>query len=739
MLHTAVVLDAAMPVDEALSRLNEHRADARAIVRRQIGLQLFYYVFLVEHLIPFFTPRDAGDKRNVKAKVASAIDLDQHTLADIATADQLSRHGVRKFGRKPNVTVILDGASIVGIWEPDSHQRGGGQRAVVELVTGSPRARAPAPQSPPQPSPSQPAAAPAPKTKSFGRLPDLPDFLKRGRGATRSGSASEATAELATPVSAPAPQPVAAAVPIQFRAHPRLELESDVVAPGARFDLTIGLAKEAVPNVSGGLVTAELAAGTTEFDLDAQLVADGFESPAGWFFRLRVPVSNPERGQVKVTLIAPNDATTRLSLLEVHFSHRGTPCGVAFRKIAVQASEPTTVPPRPGGQAWVGEEPTSTIVLDPSEPPPADLWITISKPDGNDATGKFVWGFRSPHSIRLPAKPIEVDLGADARTFAEKMIKTVTRAEGTALIDQALASVGRQVRDKAPAELEEVLQAVWGKVHPTTNRPPTILLQTAEPHVPWELARLNDPPDAKLPPFLGAQFTMGRWIFGARGLPVPPAREIPVRAMAVVAGDYRSSLNHRPLAKAEAEGEELAKRWGALRLKATVEDMNALLEGGLEQNGTRIGGTEAIHFACHGEVDPRNPQDAMIYLDNDWPLEASLFLEAPVGKTHQPFLFLNACQVGQSGEVLGDYAGFAGFCLRSGFRGFVAPLWSVSDEVAHEIALQFYDAAFKSQPVPIAEVLRTVRCRYPLNERVPPSTWLAYVYYGHPDCVLRRA
>jgi hypothetical protein len=626
---------------------------------------------------------------------------------------------------------------VLGLWEPRARHAG----------TAVPAAASPpaAPASPPGRSGGNvldvPPAAPPPRSGAFGL--GLPDFMRR-RGATRSARSGAVASEVVLPsaTGAPPAEPLAAPPPLHFEAYPRLELEREVVEPGARFELLVGLAREAVAQVSGSAVTAELPGGTTEFDLDVQIVADGFEAPAGWYFRLRVPVATPESAELRVPLIAPRDQVTRLSILEVHFCQRGRPCGVAFRRIAVQppADARPEVVARPATHAhpWVGTGTAGGMVLDPDDPPP-DLWITISKPDGNQASGRYYWSFKSPHPIALPTESIPVDLGDDARTFAGRMIQLVTRAEGTPLIDQALNALGRQVHDRAPAVLDEVLHAVWGSVPRAAGRVPTILLHSAEPHVPWELARLAEPPDPALPPFLGTQFAVGRWILGARGLRVPPAREVPVRAMAVVAGDYRSSFNLRPLLKAEAEGDELARRWGAIRLKATVDEMNALLEAGLEQDGVLLGGAEAIHFACHGEVDPRQPQEATIFLDNDWPLDASLFLEAPVGRTHQPFLFLNACQVGQAGESLGDYAGFAGCCLRNGFRGFVAPLWSVSDDIAHEVALQFYDAAFAAPPTPVAEILRRIRCRYPANDRIPASTWLAYVFYGNPACMLRRA
>ena len=56
--------------------------------------------------------------------------------------------------------------------------------------------------------------------------------------------------------------------------------------------------------------------------------------------------------------------------------------------------------------------------------------------------------------------------------------------------------------------------------------------------------------------------------------------------------------------------------------------------------------------------------------------------------------FLNACQVGAGQALLGDYAGMAEAFLYAGACAIVAPLWSIDDKIAHEIALRFYDGVF---------------------------------------------
>ena len=58
-------------------------------------------------------------------------------------------------------------------------------------------------------------------------------------------------------------------------------------------------------------------------------------------------------------------------------------------------------------------------------------------------------------------------------------------------------------------------------------------------------------------------------------------------------------------------------------------------------------------------------------------------------------------------KVLGDYAGMASAFLKAGAVGVVAPLWSVKDTIAREIATAFYQAlAAGSSP---AAALREAR------------------------------
>jgi CHAT domain-containing protein len=96
---------------------------------------------------------------------------------------------------------------------------------------------------------------------------------------------------------------------------------------------------------------------------------------------------------------------------------------------------------------------------------------------------------------------------------------------------------------------------------------------------------------------------------------------------------------------------------------------------------------------------------------------------------------MNACELGYSTKTLADYGGMAGACLCSGSRGFIAPLWSVDDKIAHEIAVEFYNNTMNNK-IEVSEVLRRLRSRFDFKADNPEATYLAYIFYGHPKLIL---
>ena len=92
---------------------------------------------------------------------------------------------------------------------------------------------------------------------------------------------------------------------------------------------------------------------------------------------------------------------------------------------------------------------------------------------------------------------------------------------------------------------------------------------------------------------------------------------------------------------------------------------------------------------------------------------------------------INACQVGQAGELLTTVGGFAKAFLDAGASAFVSCLWSVSEQPSRLFVETLYDELLAGHPVGLA----TTRAREVARE-AGDATWLAFVVYARPDAVL---
>jgi CHAT domain-containing protein len=264
-----------------------------------------------------------------------------------------------------------------------------------------------------------------------------------------------------------------------------------------------------------------------------------------------------------------------------------------------------------------------------------------------------------------------------------------------------------------------------------------------EAHVPWELARFPDPlPDPSLPPFLSAQFAMARWILSPNVAPMPSATHA-IDHIAVVTGQYSRFGRMQDLPFANAERQFLMASYveEAIPLRADDEELSQLMTGKVQIENGATCGAELVHFALHGDVTADTPPVAVLYLSDGKTFSSTMFLDSGLAKGSKPFLFLNACKAGAPVTQLGDYAGFAGDRLRAGFTAMLAPLWSVEDDLAHEVAKDFYQTALPPNGASkrVGEVMTAIRAKYgSAPELGRHSTYMAYVFYGHPNLLLSR-
>jgi CHAT domain-containing protein len=194
-----------------------------------------------------------------------------------------------------------------------------------------------------------------------------------------------------------------------------------------------------------------------------------------------------------------------------------------------------------------------------------------------------------------------------------------------------------------------------------------------------------------------------------------------VRGAAVVSGVYGAEWR---LVEAEQEAAELQTFLGASSVDARLEPLLACLEGDPR--------AEVLHLAVHGIYNPGGGKEGLILVDGQ-ALDPLVVKGARLAGA--PFVFLNACQVGTGAKVLGNYAGMAESLLYAGAAGVVAPLWSVDDAVAREVALRFYRRVVEEGQPP-AEVFRQERARFTDDADGVSSTYLAYQFFGNPTMAL---
>ena len=688
---------ARIPFDEMAARLAHDPKAFQIAIRRQWHSNILWYVRSADEVLHRCTSSPANQ---------SVLDALQLHEPDSRPPLEISPEG-----RVPDLHgVVLDGAGPVAV--------------------NVPMPKALPPSSVPQ------AGPPAPAVDGIDRRTTL-------SGGMRGGPPQPL---------APFPPPISASPPVT--AWPRIEAPTYTPA-GKEFDVKVGFAALPVAGVSGGQVVIHAPAGATSIEVDVELIADGVAAIEGWTRKLLVQISNPTAAEVSFLLKGSEPSgpePVHLTTLEVRYLYQGSVCGIAARPLIVGRSGVATLQSAGNfGTAWELNPPTGSPVTVVADPQSADLTIEIAKPDKNDAGGRFVCRLYSPHALMTPRGPFDIDLGQDAKTFAKETVEDIRLYSGSLILASAITARARLVADRLPAEAIDALREVAGLVAP---KPPAVLIVSAEPYVPWELAQVDPPLDKTLPPYLGAQALVGRWLREGSAAaspssripkpPVEPLSAMSIKHMAVMVGLYtraQGGLQSLPFAKQEAD--TLTQTYKAVPLAASAQALAQLLDAKLEQNFEQIGGADAVHFAGHGEFDPARPDSSVLYLSDGTPMKSLLFRSASYGGAQQPLMFMNACMIGLGGEVLGSTGGFPGNCLKGGFGAFVGALWEVDDSVAHDVALEFWQRALPTNGTsgePIGMILRDLRAKYAVKAQgIPVSTYLAYVYYGHPRLTLRQA
>jgi hypothetical protein len=583
---------------------------------------------------------------------------------------------------------------------------GAAASAPAPLPAPPPTSAAPPPAVPPSAPPSAPAPAPAAPPPVEAVPPPLAE-------------AGAPPVEALPPPRASANGGGAAADPPR-ESYARMEAPEAVVADDT-FELIVGLAAEPVAGVLNPRIVRP-ASSVGAYTLVVQVVADGFSLAGsdasgadGWRRELPVTAAEPYPF-VTYRLRAerqPGEVWSRP--IQALFSIDGQTVGVAIRTIAVvgRAELLGTVPAaEPPAEANV-------IAIAPQEDAP-DLTARITYSEAV-SDGRLLWTFETTHGLDLPATEVVTDVGSRPEIFAKELIEGVASHRGDAGLVEFLTGVGRSVSEKVPPEFFTLLAAVAAKL----DRPPRVLLLSQEPYVPWELASVEPPLDPGAPEFLAAQADVGRWVFGQRRPALPPPREASAADIAVVTGVYPQVAWR--LVDAEEEAAALVARYEATAVDAASATVIACLKGEPP--------ADVLHFAVHGTYAPEGVLEGLILVDG---ARLDPMVVKGCALPRAPFVFLNACQVGSSNEVLGDYSGMAEAFLHAGAAAVIAPLWSIDDTAAKNLALRFYRRVFEDG-VPPATALREERRGFAGPEGDRAATRLAYQYFGHPGLTLRGA
>jgi hypothetical protein len=347
----------------------------------------------------------------------------------------------------------------------------------------------------------------------------------------------------------------------------------------------------------------------------------------------------------------------------------------------------------------------------------------VQPPDPTDVihTAGIITSAQVNKQFALPRKPVYSVIGDKPEEFARNLMNSVNVNEGKSNQFDRLKGIGRHIAKQVHPKFWEALGEVSKRIG---NRSPRVLILSEEHFIPWELAEVpvdlngsangsrneNERPPS---PFLAGRAVIGR---GLVECPLPSARALTISDIVAVSGEYTTE---RTLPEAVKEAQSIATTYNGRHVDAVKSKVMDCLKTKPTPS--------LLHFAVHGKLDRTGLVDGLIMVGDE---TVDPFDVEGLDLDSHPFVFLNACQVGAGGELLGTAAGMVEAFLTAGATGVVAALWSIDDKLSQEVALAFYKAAFAG--VPIAEVLRTEREKFVDSAETTSATFLAYQFFGHP-------
>jgi CHAT domain len=360
-----------------------------------------------------------------------------------------------------------------------------------------------------------------------------------------------------------------------------------------------------------------------------------------------------------------------------------------------------SVPNVPPGET-VQADLSLVVMRDPNLLKPTLDFVLTSK-DGSLNLRSF-----GPHTIDVDPVSYFADAFHRIDADADKPGATAReqiRALGATLFEKLL-----------PSDLREVLWQLRARIT-------TVIVQTNEPWVPWEMCLLSGTgKDGAVEEagYFCELFQLTRWI-----PQIALHRNLTAKSIGVVAPrDAGLPAQEKEVEMLEGLSSDVRQ---VVRIPATTEDVIKALSSA---------DFDVIHFSGHGTANnPALASTARLELSGSNYLSASSISGTVrnLGR-RSPLVFLNACQLGRQSMDLHGLGGWASAMLDAGAAAFVGTHWNATDELASQFAQAFYKQALAD--VPIGEAVHAAR--QAIRDQDDP-TWLAYAVYSLPGATVETA
>jgi hypothetical protein len=535
----------------------------------------------------------------------------------------------------------------------------------------------------------------------------------------RDGGGNAVTRGISRPAARPKRSKKALQEPRVIRRTPHLDLPTGTLRPGALFiaEVFVDTRKPRAGEKSRTL-EIEKEGAKKKYKIDVWMAGSRHftvEAPNKGVLKLDRTKNRSESVTFKVRVADSIDDPSG-AVLFAYFSYQGRPCGQVSQTVNLTESAPGVIgrPRLPEARFTI----TTGV--------PADITVEVTDPERT--TQHLLCRVSSrllPPEAQPP--PQEWHLSDKSEAVVKGYMKEFVNDENHRAY--SLIGAGIQLYKAAPDAFKKVL---WNLIDRGT--PPTsILITSDEPNIPWELmvpSRRGKDGTLHRRAALGVEFNVGRWI---RDDHLSPPASVPITNSFVIAPTYVANPN--PLRKSVDEVALVLRAVPGLR----VDPAN--LANIMEQ--LAAGGRSLLHFVCHGADEGESGVQA-IFLDGGEERLTSLEVSAipPVQQAFKkrPMVFLNACEVGRPTVTLNGIGGFAAAFLELGAAAVIAPLWSVKDTIAFEVAQKFYTTAVTPPPDTarkgFAAAMREIRA-LAYDDTTGEDTYAAYCFYGDPNAVAR--